>query len=301
MGTFQLMFRLATAVALLGRHGSDRTLHRMREASFRREGSSYTYGVVDGGGDAVVLCHGWGLAHGSYRKAAEALGAGGFRVVVPDLPGFGGSDHLPLPGLTMRRYGTWLAAFLEHCEDVPDTPVHLVGHSFGGAVAAELASERPDLVASVTLVSSVSSTTWRNGSGAVRLFADRPVWDWGVHLVHEFPLGRFPVAALDVLSDLSHNLLWHLPTMGAVADMIRRSDMSELQVLGGGSVPVAVVRANGDQVVTEACFRDQCRRLGVEGTVVDGNHGWPISRPVSFAATIGDIIRSMAKKAPEPH
>jgi len=44
-----------------------------------------------GGGPAatVVLLHGWGLTHGSYRRAAQELAGHGFRVLVPDLPGFG--------------------------------------------------------------------------------------------------------------------------------------------------------------------------------------------------------------------
>lgn len=296
------MFRLPSAVSLLARLGVETPLRQMRDARLVIGDRTFGYGVVEGDGATVVLLHGWGLAHGSYRKAAEAVAAAGFRVVVPDLPGFGTSSSPPLAGLTIRRYAALLATFLECCDDVGTGKVHLVGHSFGGAVAAQLAHDRPELVASVVLVSSVSSATWEHGAEADRRLDERPLWDWGVHLVHEFPLGRFPVAALGVLKDLSHNVVRHLPTMGVVVDMIRKNDLAdELSLVAKRSLPVAVVRARGDRVVTEACFLDQCRLVGTNGTIVEGNHGWPIARPASFGRTIGDIILTMSKKASEQH
>jgi len=92
-----------------------------------------------GSGSPVVLVHG---GHGSWLhwvRNIEALAAQ-HTVWVPDLPGFGDSD---------APEGEGLAALLDPTLSTldtligPDTPVQLVGFSFGGLVAAHLAARRP--------------------------------------------------------------------------------------------------------------------------------------------------------------
>ncbi|MHB8246391.1 MAG: alpha/beta fold hydrolase [Acidimicrobiales bacterium] len=291
------MFRIPSVLGYLNRLPSVSEQHAtMHDDLCRIDHRDYGYGLVEGKGETIVLIHGWGLAHNSYRAAAEALSLQGFRVIVPDLPGFGCSSKLPFMGLSFTSYATAMRSFIEECHDIAGEPVHLVGHSFGGAVAAQLAHDSPDIVRSVVLVSSVTGATWRRDpeTETERLLAERPIWDWGFHLISQFPVNKFPAPALGVLRDLSHNVLWHLPNMGLVANMIRHSDLrDELAKVRDQHIPVAVVWAAGDSVVTRACFDDQCKALGIDGTVVNGNHGWPLARPDSFGRTVGEIIRSM--------
>ncbi len=91
-----------------------------------------------GSGPALVLLHG---GHGNWLhwvRNIEAL-AGRFTVWVPDLPGFGDSD---MPA------STDLQALLDATSASMDavfganTPIDLVGFSFGGLVAAHLAAAR---------------------------------------------------------------------------------------------------------------------------------------------------------------
>lgn len=254
---------------------------------------SYCYGLVEGNGPTVVLLHGWALAHGAYGAACQAIATQGYRVIAPDLPGFGQSSDPAIFGLGFSSYAALVSEFLENCEDIGG-PVHLVGHSFGGAVAAQVAHDSPELVSSVVLVSSVSGVTWLRSAGAERLLSERPLWDWAVHLVSEFPTGHFPRAALGVLRDLSHNVVWHPASLGILAGMIRNGDLrTELTKVRERGLPVAVLWPGGDRVVTRACFDDQCSALGIEGRVVSGNHGWPLSEPGSFGETIGEILAEM--------
>lgn len=91
----------------------------------------------------------WAL-HGSasspwiWKPLAEAL-AGGHPVHAVALPGYHGAKMAPKAGLASRALP--LIAEIE----AQGTPVHLVGHSFGAAVALKIAAMRPDLVASLTL------------------------------------------------------------------------------------------------------------------------------------------------------
>lgn len=267
---------------------------RMRRRIVRLNGKVVSYGVVEApeAAPTVVLIHGWGLAQASYARAAEELNRAGYRVVVPDLPGFGRSTDLPFAKVSFEGYAAVLGAFLASL-GARETPVHVVGHSFGGGVAAQLAHDYAELVASVVLVSAVSGATWMRDSESSleRLLTERPLWDWAVHLVHEFPLGEFPRTARSVLADLRHNLTFHLPSLSLVASLIRRTDLrSMLGRVAEAGVPAAVVWAAEDHVIGRAVFEDQCSALRCTGTVVEGNHGWPLADPRGFGRVIGELI-----------
>jgi len=101
---------------------------------------------------ATVLLHG---AAGSWTtwtpllRAAAAAGAPVERPVLVDLPGWGGSPSTTEP-LTLVAAG---AVVVRVAEELGATELDLVGHSLGASVALQLAADRPDLVASVGVVS----------------------------------------------------------------------------------------------------------------------------------------------------
>jgi pimeloyl-ACP methyl ester carboxylesterase len=70
------------------------------------------------------------------------------RGIAPDLPGFG---RTPLSGAASITEQA--AVLIELLEREVEQPVHLFGNSMGGASAVALAAQRPDLVASLTLIS----------------------------------------------------------------------------------------------------------------------------------------------------
>lgn len=98
----------------------------------------------------LVLLHGVGLDHTMWEPL-RALLPSGLPVVAPDLPGHGARP--PLRGDTSL---TDLAAAV--AEDVP-SGAHVVGFSLGALVAQHLAVHSPDLVQTLTSVSSVCRRT----------------------------------------------------------------------------------------------------------------------------------------------
>jgi pimeloyl-ACP methyl ester carboxylesterase len=99
-----------------------------------------------GSGAPVIALHGSASAGAQWRSLGEHL-ATRFRVIAPDLAGYGRSGRpVARPSLAVE------AAFLRPVLDAAGGPVHLIGHSFGGAVALALAITLPEAVQSLTLI-----------------------------------------------------------------------------------------------------------------------------------------------------
>lgn len=100
-----------------------------------------------GRGDAVVFVHGLGGNLTHWQFVAPPL-AKSHRVVGLDLPGFGESLRPKAP----YSYDLMAAAVLTLMDRRGVHRATVVGHSFGGAVATQLAIEHPERVSGVVLV-----------------------------------------------------------------------------------------------------------------------------------------------------
>jgi len=101
-----------------------------------------------GAGEPIVLLHCTGHSGRQWAELAAALRTD-FEVIAPDLCGYGGTAHWP--GSGTFNLGVE-ADLVDALVDKLKRPVHLVGHSFGGAVALQLALRHPDHLKSVTLI-----------------------------------------------------------------------------------------------------------------------------------------------------
>jgi pimeloyl-ACP methyl ester carboxylesterase len=102
----------------------------------------------------TVLVHGLGGSALNWVPLMERLDGHTLSLAV-DLPGFGLSPPPRDGDYTPRGHARSLAATIEEWGRRMSIagPVHVVGNSMGGAVALQLAAERPDLVSTLTLVS----------------------------------------------------------------------------------------------------------------------------------------------------
>jgi pimeloyl-ACP methyl ester carboxylesterase len=102
-----------------------------------------------GGGEPALFVHGLG---GSSRNWTDLIGLlrPALACAAADLPGWGDSPPRPDGRSSIAALAQTLAALIERREA---GPVHLVASSLGGAVAVKLAAARPDLIATLTLIS----------------------------------------------------------------------------------------------------------------------------------------------------
>lgn len=96
-----------------------------------------------GSGPRVVFVHGGEEKGGTVAFAAQFPLAHAFTLILPDLPGYGQSPAQG--GMDVERDARLIA-------DLLDGGAHLVGHSYGGAVALTAAAQRLEAVHSLTLI-----------------------------------------------------------------------------------------------------------------------------------------------------
>lgn len=109
----------------------------------------FEYPAANDGALTLLMIHGY---RGNHR-GLEAIAAGlsNYRVLIPDLPGFGESE--PLATIhSVDNYSHWLGKFVERI-GLADN-LHLVGHSFGTLIVGQYAAN--NAVKSVSLVNPVS-------------------------------------------------------------------------------------------------------------------------------------------------
>jgi pimeloyl-ACP methyl ester carboxylesterase len=125
----------------------------------------------------VLLVHGGAVGGYGYQHWQKPLADAGYRVVVPDLLGYGFSDR---PGVTYTRafYTTQLNRLLDALDI--KAPVHIVGSSMGGALVTAFGAQSPARVKSVTLVAPA-------GGGPTAAVSDVLLWpvlgDWAFRVL----------------------------------------------------------------------------------------------------------------------
>jgi len=174
-----------------------------------------------------------------------------------DLPGHG-SAELPALGAGIDAYAAAVA-------DQLGEPAHLVGMSLGGLVAQELAASRPDLVASVVLVDTVS----------VYPEAFQQIWQ-----------DRADIARASGLSSLVEPMveMWFSAELAATADP--RVDHARRTFVG--TDPEGYARTC--DMLAEVDLRDRVTSLAVPAVVVCGQDDAPAFREAAtwLARTTGD-------------
>jgi 3-oxoadipate enol-lactonase len=156
---------------------------------------------VGGEGPPLLLVHGFGGAAWNFAELGPLLE--GRRLIVPDLPGHGGSSPLPAT-TTLRGFADALVPLL-------DGPTDVLGHSLGGVVALRLAERHPALVRRLVLAApaGISTSTRRAELTIVFLGVVRPgrIAGRGVHRIarsrrlRRVVFGPFEVSNPDLLTE----------------------------------------------------------------------------------------------------
>jgi pimeloyl-ACP methyl ester carboxylesterase len=260
-------------------------------------GSRLRY-LVAGEGDPLVLVHGLGGAAANWLALAPLL-LPGRRLIVPELPGHGGSSPLPAAP-SLSPYADRLGLLLEH---EGATPAAVVGHSLGGAVALRLALRRPESVSALVLAAAAGiSSTARSARYALtvtgilkpgRKIAPHRRRVAGSALLKRLVFGRWgasdpPALPPEVVEALLAGPARHTDTVSAATALVRDDVRPELERI---SCPVLVLwGARDNQLPVDDAF-DYARRLRAPLRVIaDCGHLLIVERPAACADAITGFL-----------
>ncbi|PYE51802.1 alpha/beta fold hydrolase [Deinococcus yavapaiensis] len=238
-----------------------------------------------GAGRPLVALHG-NFASKAWWHALVTAAPSGWRVLAPDLPGFG--DAPPLGEPSIRGFADAVLDFVNASN--LDRPV-LIGHSLGGAVALELAARHPERFSGLVLAASAPL------SGLKTPEENYPVLEL---LRSDVTLLTASLAAL-FPSARPHNF-------DALVQDARRMDPSgftgNARALERWSVegrlvtlPTLVLGGELDRLITPEMLALQARALGTTELVLKGRgHGFPQEDPDAFKAALEPFLRSVTRQ-----
>ena len=110
-------------------------------------------------GELVLLLHGFPQTGTCWLDAVNALADSGYRAVAPSQRGYSrGARPVGVEAYTLTEL---CADVLAMAAALGSERFHVVGHDWGGSVAWALAGEHPEVVASLTAVSTPHSAALR--------------------------------------------------------------------------------------------------------------------------------------------
>ncbi len=124
--------------------------------------------AADATGAPLLLVHGFAApGHVTFLPWASKLGAKR-ALIMPDLLGYGHSAHIPVPGnyYSLKNQAAALAAILD---DLGVARVDVVGHSYGGAVAAQFALDYPARVRRIVFMDAAIYVPRSHGEDIIAL------------------------------------------------------------------------------------------------------------------------------------
>lgn len=245
----------------------------------------------------AVNVHGY-FAGGTmyWRESANLAEKLGWRVLNPNLPGFGGSDPLPWQRVSISEISDQVTCLMDN---LGIERAVLLGHSMGGAVAVQIADSHPERVLGIIYRDGAATPEWKQRSGALvallspLLPGSANLVDLTLSVVLDSPdllIGRRLSSTMRGLWPDTQRNLRAFGGILPVGSMLMSLDMrEEVGRLAGNGIPVLAEWGCFDRVVTARCA-DEFRDLSGSDLVwVPGGHSWMLPRPQGQS----DILRHL--------
>lgn len=233
-----------------------------------------------GSGQPVLLLHGLGSSEQDWEYQIPALSAH-YRVLCLDMRGHGGTDKTG-EGYSIAQFARDCLAFIEAMG--LEKP-HIVGLSMGGMIAFQLATDAPEVPASLTIVNS-----------APEVIPRRPaeLWMAGKRLffAHVLPMSTIAKGLSRLLFPKPEQVNHRQTFIQRWTANHRRSYLASLRAIVGWGVsnqldriscPVLVVSADQDYTPVEL-KREYVSRMGDARleVIADSRHATPVDQPAAF-------------------
>lgn len=119
----------------------------------------------------LILIHGFRGTHHGLLRIAELLP--NYRIIIPDLPGFGSSEALTSEH-SIANYVSWLHDFRQ-IVDVSESSI-IIGHSFGTIIVGHFAAKYPSLINRLVLINPIGAPALEGEQRLLTQFAILYYW-----------------------------------------------------------------------------------------------------------------------------
>lgn len=255
----------------------DVTLH-----SLERGGARLVYRIRgEAGRPLVVLIQGLGLSGSMWGDLPEALAAAGFRVLIPDNRGTGGSTSARLP-FRMATLADDVAATLDHAGGERGL---LVGVSMGGMIAQHVAIRHPERVRGLVLAATSCGAPYgrlASPRDLLRLVQSCVVNPGETNLddllFHPTTLREQP----EIVHDWGQRVAQEqFSVPGMLGQLTAAATHAAGFSLGAIRCPTEVVTGDTDRLVPTVNARILASRIGDSRLTIvpEGGHAFPIEHP----------------------
>ncbi|WP_329044234.1 alpha/beta hydrolase [Amycolatopsis sp. NBC_01488] len=242
-----------------------------------------------GDGPALLLLHGTAASREQWGPLTAR--AGRFTVLAPDFPGSGRTTDHGGP-ITVEDLAVQAEAVLDHAGV---DAAHVVGHSLGGVVAAQLAGTRPHRVRSAVLHAAWPATDTRQDA-EFRYWLDLLATGTFARML---PLMAFgPRYWEQATAESNEQLVKTLETMiepGTDRQIATDRTVDLRPVLPKITAPVLVLGSAHDRLITAEQQRELVAAIpDARAATIDAGHGAPAELPAEFARLVLDFVAAHA-------
>jgi len=234
-----------------------------------------------GTGEPVLFLHAAGGA-GVWHPFHQAIADAGFEVLAPDHPGFGKSDEFP----EVEAIDDLVYHYLDVMDALGLARPHVVGASFGGWIAAELAVHSPHRIGSLTLLSAAGLRIPEHPVTDIFLLPPAKLVATLYHDPPAAPLTPSPDAPPDL--DAVIAAYREATSLARFSWVPYLSDPKLERRLGRISAPALVVAPSDDRLIPVEHARRYAARIpgAAYAEVPDCGHAMYFERPAEFAAKV---------------
>lgn len=228
--------------------------------------------------DPILILHGWMVSPNRYQKLESILQSKGYRVYIPEMPGFGKTPLITDP-MHVDDYVLWI---YEYIKKNKLRKVIVIGHSFGGRIGAKLAFSHPESVGKLILtgaplIKQPLSLKKKMMSQLAR---------GGKKLVESFPRTWENIAKRILYRILGEYDYYHAGHMQHTFVAINNEDLAS--ILPDITVSTLVIWGEQERVVVLSVGR--AISLAIPGAVFisikECGHKLPYENPTAFAAEV---------------